>query len=116
MEGTYTRRVALRFLGLSAAAGVLAACGPNAPAVTSPTSAAASAGAPTSAPPAATPAGATSGGAPTSAPAAPANAPAAATVSVSQPTAASAAASGAQPKRGGSLKVGQIGDSARLDG
>ena len=35
-------------------------------------------------------------------------------MSVSKPT--RRAASGAQPKRGGTLKVGQIGDAARLDG
>ncbi len=104
MENGLTRRVALRMLGLGAAAGVLAACGPSGSTGSSPTSA------PAAAPPAATPAGASSGGAPTSA----AVAPAAATVSVSQP--APASASGAQPKRGGSLRVGQIGDSARLDG
>ena len=114
MENGLTRRVALRMLGLGAAAGVLAACGPSSQTASSPTSApaapAAPAPAPTAAPPAATPAGASASGAPTSA----AAAPPVATVSVSQP--APASASGAQPKRGGSLRVGQIGDSARLDG
>jgi len=41
--------------------------------------------------------------------------PAGATVTVAKPT-APPAASGSQPKRGGTLKVGQIGDAARLDG
>jgi peptide/nickel transport system substrate-binding protein len=85
MENGLTRRTALRLLGLGAASGLLAACAPNAPVASSPTSV-----------PATT------------------SAPAGATVSVSQPT--PAAASAAQPKRGGSLKVGQIGDAARLDG
>jgi peptide/nickel transport system substrate-binding protein len=91
-----SRRAALRVLGLGAAAGLLAACGPNPPAASAPTSA------PAPAPTAA------SAGAPTSV-------PAGATVSVSKPT-APPAASGSQPKRGGTLKVGQIGDAARLDG
>ena len=47
---------------------------------------------------------------------APASAAASATVMSRQPTSAPASASGAQPKRGGSLRVGQIGDAARLDG
>ncbi len=87
MENGLTRRVVLRLLGLGAAAGVLSACGPSAPSASSPTSAPA---------PAATPSGAT--------------------VSVSQPTSAPAASASGQPKRGGSLRVGQIGDAARLDG
>ena len=55
-----SRRAALRVLGLGAAAGLLAACGPNPPAASAPTSApapaptAASAGAPTSVPTGAT--------------------------------------------------------------
>ncbi|HEX8968510.1 MAG TPA: ABC transporter substrate-binding protein [Chloroflexota bacterium] len=81
-----TRRSALRVLGVTAAAGLVAACGPITPA-SAPTPAAS---APTSAP-----TGATS-------------------VTVSQPTQPPAAA--AQPKRGGSLRVGQVGDAARLDG
>jgi peptide/nickel transport system substrate-binding protein len=89
MEHALTRRAALRVLGLGAAAGLLAACAPNAPVASSPTSV----------PPAA---------APTSAPAG-----SQATINVSKPAAAAAAA---QPKRGGSLRVGQIGDAARLDG
>jgi peptide/nickel transport system substrate-binding protein len=72
--------------GLSAGAGLLAACGPITPAA-SPT-----AGPSTTAP-------------------APASGP---TLSVSQPTPAPAAAP--QPKRGGTLRVGQVGDAARLDG
>jgi peptide/nickel transport system substrate-binding protein len=91
-----SRRAALRVLGLGAAAGLLAACGPNPPAAPAPTSA------PAPAPTAA------SAGAPTSV-------PSGATVSVSKPT-APPAASGSQPKRGGTLRVGQIGDAARLDG
>jgi peptide/nickel transport system substrate-binding protein len=110
MKHTYTRRVALRMLGLGAAAGLLAACGPSAPAASSPTSA------PT-APAAATArvsqptTGVSQATAAVSQPTAGVTQP---TVSVSQPAAASA--SGARPKRGGSLKVGQIGDAARLDG
>jgi peptide/nickel transport system substrate-binding protein len=91
-----SRRAVLRVLGLGTAAGLLAACGPNPPAATGPTSA------PAPAPTAA------SAGAPTSV-------PAGATVSVAKPTAPPAAL-GSQPKRGGSLKVGQVGDAARLDG
>src|SRR6476646_5208870 len=47
------------------------------------------------------------------APTAPAAGGAPTTVSVSGPTPAPAAA---QPKRGGTLRVGQVGDAARLDG
>jgi peptide/nickel transport system substrate-binding protein len=100
MKYGLTRRVALRMLGLGAAAGLLAACGPNAPAASSPTSAPA---APAPAPTAAAASGATPAAA----------APAATTVSAAQPAAASASG---QPKRGGSLRVGQIQDAARLDG
>src|SRR5262249_52443800 len=81
-----TRRDVLR-LGFGAAMALTAACGPITPAA-----------APTAAP--------------TPAPAKPAAG--ATTVSVSTPTPAAAAA--AQPKRGGSLRVGMVGDAARLDG
>jgi len=89
MQHGLSRRAALRVLGLGAAAGLLAACAPTGPTASSPTSVPAAAA--------------------TSAAGAP-------TVSVSQSTPASAATTGAQPKRGGSLKVGQVGDAARLDG
>jgi peptide/nickel transport system substrate-binding protein len=86
MHQPVTRRTALRLVGLTAVAGLAAACGPIAPT-----------SAPTAPPPA--PAGTTS------------------TVSVSQPAATQpATGAGGQPKRGGSLRVGQIGDAARLDG
>jgi peptide/nickel transport system substrate-binding protein len=103
MQPSFTRRAALRVLGPGAAASLLAACG--AQQASSPTSAPA---APT-APPAA---------APTSEAARPAlaAAPTSPTLNVSQPTPAPATASAALPKRGGSLRVGQIGDAARLDG
>ncbi|MBV9577048.1 MAG: ABC transporter substrate-binding protein, partial [Chloroflexi bacterium] len=89
MQHGLSRRAALRVLGLGAAGGLLAACAPSAPGASSPTSVPAAASTP---------------------------AAAGAAVSVAQATPAAAATTASQPKRGGSLKVGQIGDAARLDG
>ena len=89
MEPSITRRKALRILGVAAGLGVAAACAPITPAT--PPAPTASAPAPTVASaPVATVSGASSAPKPT-------------------PNAA-------QPKKGGTLRVGMIGDAARLDG
>jgi peptide/nickel transport system substrate-binding protein len=82
-----TRRRALRLLGLGAGLALAGACAPSAPA-----------GPSSAAPPP---------------PAATAAAGAGSVVGVSTPAPAAGAA---QPKRGGTLRVGQVGDAARLDG
>jgi peptide/nickel transport system substrate-binding protein len=94
-----TRRRALGVLVLGAGAGLLAACMPPAAAPTAPAPTAKPAAAPTTAPAAA----------PTTAPA---GAPT--QVTVAAPTAAAKPA--AQPKPGGTLRVGMVGDIARIDG
>lgn len=86
MHASVTRREALRVIGLGAGLALAAACAPITPASPPPTSAPSSGAA-------------AAGGGATS-------------ISVSSPVAKSAA----QPKRGGTLRVGQVGDAARLDG
>jgi peptide/nickel transport system substrate-binding protein len=102
-----TRREALRWLGLSAVASLLAACGqpaPSAPPQAAPT------------PPPAT-AASTKPAAPTQAPAAAAtSAPAAAPTNPPAAAAPTAAAAAGTPKAGGKLQVGMIGDLGTIDG
>ena len=122
-----SRRAAMRLLTASGSVLLLAACAPQAasppPAATS--ALAPAAAKPTEAPKPAAPAATTAPAAPAAAnpteaprPAAPA-APAATTApAAAAPTAAPAAAAkpAAPPKTGGTLRVGQVGDIARLDG
>jgi peptide/nickel transport system substrate-binding protein len=87
-----TRRAALHLLGTSAGLALVAACGPAAPAPTAPTSA------PAAAPPA----------------------PASTLVPVSSTLAVAAVtptvlASGAQPRTGGTLRLGHVGEVAPID-
>src|SRR5688572_14035969 len=86
------RRALILVFNLSAAATLLSACGPTAPSAAPTTSPAKPAAAP------------------------PAPAASAPTPAASAPTPASAAASAGQPKTGGTLRVGVIGDVATLDG
>src|SRR5262245_50635104 len=89
-----TRRLALRLLGAGFGAGLLAACGPASPPAAPATLA--------PAPPTL---------APTLAPPPPTPPPLAAT-----PTPSAAATLASQPKTGGTLRTGQVGDIANLDG
>jgi peptide/nickel transport system substrate-binding protein len=88
MQHPISRREALRFVGLGAGMALVAACGPMASPSSAPTT--------------------------SSAASAPTTSTSATTVSVSAPAANPTA--GAQPVKGGSLRVGMIGDAARLDG
>src|SRR5262245_28888278 len=104
MQGTISRRSALKLLLSTGSAALVVACGPGAPAAapTSPPATAKPAAAPTTAP-AAAPAAQ-----PTAAPTAP---PAAAKVATTAP-----AAQGAAPKPGGTLRLGIASEPANVDG
>jgi peptide/nickel transport system substrate-binding protein len=95
-----SRRAALGLLLSATGASLLAACGPQAPVQTAPTTAPAQPAAPTAAP-----------AAPAAAPTPVAAAP---TAAVAAPTAAPKPASG-QPKSGGILRWGQVGDLVTMD-
>ena len=114
-----SRRAALRHLVLGGSVILLAACAQQAPAP-APAATAAPAAKPTEAPakPAEAAKPAESKPAAAAVPAKPAEAakPAVAAAPTAAPTPAPAAKPAAQPKSGGTLRVGQVGDIARIDG